>query len=65
MFSIDFLMEPPYYFSRFYSLVINQYGSFYSFALPAVMGDTGIVLLSQFTLTLRGYRLAYLISYDL
>ena len=54
LFPIAFLMGPTYYFIKFYCLslyiyIISQSGSF---ALPAVMGGTGITLLSQSTLTL-------------
>ena len=44
-FPIVFLLGPSYYFTAF---IISQSGSF---ALVAVMGDTGIALLTHFTLT--------------
>ena len=47
-FPIAFLMGPLIIFQGITASLIGQSGSF---ALPAVMGGTGIVLLSQSTLT--------------
>ena len=46
-FVIAFLMGPLIIFQGFTAFLIGQPGSF---ALPAIMGGTGIVLLSQCTL---------------